>query len=108
MTWGAEGSSIDTTIDLCCYIKNCSGVDVLMHLTCTGLTREKVIESFDWAKEKGIKNILALRGDPPFGAENWVPIDNGFSNASELVAFIKEKYGDNFCVLISGYFEVHS
>ena len=49
-----------------------------------------------------------MRGDPPFGVENWVPIDNGFSYASELVAFIKEKYGDYFCVVVSGYPEVHS
>lgn len=108
VTWGAGGSTIDTTIDLCGYITNCLGVDVLMHLTCTGLTRERVIESLDRAKENGIKNILALRGDPPFGVENWVPIDNGFSYASELVAFIKEKYGDYFCVVVSGYPEVHS
>lgn len=60
-----------------------------MHLTCTGLTRERVIESLDRAKEYGIKNILALRGDPPFGVSNWVPIENGFSYAYELVAFIK-------------------
>jgi len=51
---------------------------------------------------------LALRGDPPFGEENWTPIDNGFAYATELVAFIKEKYGDYFCIVVAGYPEVHS
>lgn len=108
VTWGAGGSSFDTTLDLCGHIVKYMGLDVLMHLTCTGMTREKVIEALDRAKEFGIRNILALRGDPPFGVENWVPVDNGFSYASELVAFIKERYGDYFCIVVAGYPEVHS
>ena len=84
------------------------GLDVLMHLTCTGMTRDRVIESLDRAKEYGIRNILALRGDPPFGVENWTPIDNGFAYATELVAFIKERYGDYFCIVVAGYPEMHA
>ena len=58
------------------------GLDVLMHLTCTGMTREQVVEALDKAKKYDIRNILALRGDPPFGVEDWVPIDNGFKYAT--------------------------
>ena len=83
------------------------GLDVLMHLTCTGLTRERVIESLDRAKSYGIVNILALRGDPPAGVETWEPVDNGFEFASELVAFIRERYGDYFCIVVAGYPEMH-
>ena len=82
MTWGAGGSSANTTMDLCGYIARYMGLDVLMHITCTGMTREYLIECLDRAKELGIENILALRGDPPAGVENWTPVDNGFEYAS--------------------------
>ena len=82
-------------------------MDVLMHFTCSYMTREKVIESLDRAKELGIKNILALRGDPPRGATDWVHNENGFNYASDLVRFIKEQYGDTFCIGVAGYPEVH-
>mmetsp|Transcript_16525 Transcript_16525/g.28075 ORF Transcript_16525/g.28075 Transcript_16525/m.28075 type:complete len:212 (-) Transcript_16525:1365-2000(-) len=108
VTWGAGGGTFETTLDLCGHITNYMGLDVLMHLTCTGMTRERVIEALDTAKQYNIRNILALRGDPPFGVEDWTPIDNGFAYATELVAFIKEKYGDYFCIVVAGYPEVHS
>ena len=108
VTWGAGGSTFDTTLDLCGHITKCMGLDVLMHLTCTGMTRDRVIESLDKAKEYGIRNILALRGDPPFGLDEWVSVDNGFAYATELVAFIKERYGDYFCIAVAGYPEVHA
>jgi len=53
------------------------------------MTREKVIESLDKAKQMGIKNLLALRGDPPRGSTDWVSIPNGFNYATDLVKFIK-------------------
>jgi len=61
----------------------------------------------DTAKAYGIRNILALRGDPPMGHENWEPVENGFAYATELVAFIKERYEDYFCIVVAGYPEVH-
>jgi len=51
--------------------------------------------------------LLALRGDPPRGATDWVPIENGFNYASDLVKFIREKYGDYFCIGVAAYPEVH-
>ncbi len=103
----AGGSTSDITLELCSHIQNFSGLDVLMHITCTYMTREKVLESLDRAKELGIRNLLALRGDPPRGATDWVPIENGFNYATDLVKFIREKYGDFFCIGVAGYPEVH-
>lgn len=108
VTWGAGGGTFATTLDLCGHIVNYMGLDVLMHLTCTNVTRERVIEALETAKQYNIRNILALRGDPPRGADEWTAIENGFSHASELVTFIKEKYGDFFCIAVAGYPEVHS
>ena len=107
VTWNAGGVTSDITLDLCSYIQNYCGLDVLMHITCTFMTREKVKESLDKARELGIKNLLALRGDPPRGATDWVAEENGFNYASDLVRFIKEEYGDFFCIGVAGYPEIH-
>jgi methylenetetrahydrofolate reductase (NADPH) len=48
-----------------------------------------------------------LRGDPPRGATDWQPIENGFNYAVDLIKFIKEQYGDYFCIGVAGYPEVH-
>ena len=107
ITWAAGGSSSDITLELCAQIQAYSGLDVLMHFTCTYMTREKIVASLDQAKELGIRNILALRGDPPRGAKDWVKTENGFDYASDLIKFIKETYGDYFCIGVAGYPEVH-
>jgi len=54
-----------------------------------------------------LRNILALRGDPPRGATDWVSVENGFNYAEDLVLFIKEHFGDFFCIGVAGYPEVH-
>ena len=51
--------------------------------------------------------MLALRGDPPRGATDWVANPNGFNYAIDLVRFIKETYGDYFTICVAGYPEVH-
>lgn len=57
--------------------------------------------------EAGIKNILALRGDPPAGQE-WKQIEGGFANAIDLVKYIRAEYGDYFCIGVAGYPEGHT
>jgi methylenetetrahydrofolate reductase (NADPH) len=83
------------------------GVDVLMNMTCTFMIREKMLERLDAAQNKGIRNILALRGDSPRGASDWVHNENGFNYAIDLVRFIRETYGDYFTICVAGYPEVH-
>jgi methylenetetrahydrofolate reductase (NADPH) len=107
VTWAAGGSTSDITLDLCASIQKYSGLDVLMHFTCTYMTREKIVDSLDKAKKHGIRNLLALRGDPPRGASDWVHQENGFNYAIDLIKFIKDTYGDFFCIGVAGYPEVH-
>lgn len=107
ITWNAGGVTSDITLELSSHIQKYMNVDVLMHITCTFMTREKVIDSLNRAKEFGIRNLLALRGDPPRGATDWVHNDNGFNYAADLVKFIKETYGDWFTICVAGYPEVH-
>lgn len=48
-----------------------------------------------------------MRGDPPIGDAEWKPIDSGFSYAVDMIRFVKERYGDYFCIVAAGYPEVH-
>ena len=89
MTWGAGGGTFNSTLDLCGHMVNYMGLGVLMHITCTGLTVDRVREALDRAKELNIRNLLALRGDPPRGHENWEAVENGFHHASDLVRWIR-------------------
>jgi methylenetetrahydrofolate reductase (NADPH) len=44
---------------------------MMLHLTCTNMKVADIRDSLQRAKQLGIRNILALRGDPPKGSENW-------------------------------------
>lgn len=107
VTWNAGGTSSDTTLELCTTAQSVYGLETCMHLTCTNMPREKIDVALKAAKEGGIQNILALRGDPPRGQENWTSVDTGFSYASDLVRYIREQYGDYFCIGVAGYPEGH-
>ncbi|KAE8225518.1 hypothetical protein CF319_g1765 [Tilletia indica] len=81
--------------------------DVCLHLTCTNVTRTSLEHTLKKAKEYGIRNILALRGDPPRGSEYWTPADASFQQATDLIRFIREHYQDYFCIGVAGYPESH-
>lgn len=106
VTWGAGGGTSDLTLDLSGNIQRFLGVDVMMHLTCTNMPSGKVREGLEGAKARGIRNILALRGDPPAGKE-WTACVDGFEHATDLVRFIKAEYGDFFSICVAGYPEGH-
>jgi methylenetetrahydrofolate reductase (NADPH) len=106
VTWGAGGGTSDITLDLSGNIQRFMGLDVMMHLTCTNMPAGKVREGLDGAKSRGIRNILALRGDPPAGQE-WTQCEEGFAFATDLVRFIKAEYGNYFSVCVAGYPEGH-
>jgi methylenetetrahydrofolate reductase (NADPH) len=108
VTWGAGGSSSETTLALCENALECVGVDVLMHLTCTNTTEASLREVLDRCKSKGLQNILALRGDPPTGAKEWTATDAQFKTATDLVRFIRKEYGDYFCIGVAAYPEGHT
>lgn len=79
----------------------------MMHLTCTNMTKDLIDEALAKCKEYGVKNILALRGDPPKGEEKWTSCEGGFEYASDLVAYIRKQYDDYFCIAVAGYPETH-
>jgi methylenetetrahydrofolate reductase (NADPH) len=105
VTYGAGGSTRSKTIDLVGRIKRQIGLESMAHLTCVGHTVDEIRGILDLLKEKGIDNILALRGDPPQGEEKFVKTENGFGYGNELVAFIRKNY--SFCLGVAGYPEGH-
>jgi len=107
VTWGAGGSTADHTFDICVDALKCRGLDVMMHLTCTNITEESIRSVLDKCKDAGICNILALRGDPPDGQSRWSQTEGGFNHAIDLVKYMRQNYGDFFCIAVAGYPEGH-
>mmetsp|Transcript_2622 Transcript_2622/g.5197 ORF Transcript_2622/g.5197 Transcript_2622/m.5197 type:complete len:403 (+) Transcript_2622:69-1277(+) len=107
MTWGAGGRTSDLTLTLCDKIQNEKKVDALMHLTCTNMEKKKIDDALAGCKKVGVRNILALRGDPPQGEEAWTATEGGFTCALDLVTYIRKQHGEHFCVSCAGYPEGH-
>lgn len=91
VTYGAGGSTRDRTIELVTHIKERTGIEAMAHLTTVGHTKEEIGAILDRLAAARIDNVLALRGDPPKGATAFVKPEGGFSYASELVAYIRER-----------------
>ena len=105
VTYGAGGSTRDRTLEIASRVKKDFGTEALAHLTCVQSTRDDIARILDMFKAENIENILALRGDPPSGAEKFVRPAGGFGHANELVAFIRQT--DHFSIGVAGYPEVH-
>jgi len=106
-TWGAGGSTSDLTLKLTSAAKNEMGTVANMHLTCTNMKTELVGEALAACKKVGVRNIVALRGDPPRGQEKWEATEGGFNCALDLVKYMRKTHGDYFCISVAGYPEGH-
>lgn len=106
VTYGAGGSTRRKTVDLAGRIQNEIGLRTMAHLTCVKHTSEELGGILDELHGSGIRNILALRGDPPKSEGMFIPTEGGFKNSAELVAFIRSRY-DDVCIGVAGYPEGH-
>lgn len=104
VTYGAGGSSAGHTIDIASTVQNRYGIDSIAHLTCISSTRNNLEQTIEDLKNKGVKNILALRGDIPEDP-HYKNFNPDFLYASELIALLKEK-GD-FSIGCACYPEGH-
>lgn len=104
VTYGAGGSTRRNTIEVVKQIQNQLHTRAMAHLTCVGHTREELGSILDELWESGVRNVLALRGDPPANMDCPVP-SGGFETATELVRFARERH--DFCIAVAGYPEVH-
>lgn len=102
VTYGAGGSLTgNRTLELSALVKDKYNIEALSHLTCIGATKEQIKNILEDFKNRGIENILALRGDIPNG-ENII---GDFKYASDLIKFIKDN-GD-FNIAAACYPEGH-
>ena len=113
VTWGAGGSTANRSLELAEICQRQLGLTTCLHLTCTNMSKKIVDEALEMAHEIGIRNILALRGDPPRGHEyelDGVEFEGSdqFVWAVDLVRYIRKQYGDYFCIGVAGYPEGHS
>jgi methylenetetrahydrofolate reductase (NADPH) len=101
-TYGAGGSTRDRTLETVLEIGS-AGHTAAPHISCVGATRADIAATLDLYKEKGIRHIVALRGDLPSGAASAGEL----RYANELVAFIRERTADHFNVEVACYPEFH-
>jgi methylenetetrahydrofolate reductase (NADPH) len=102
VTYGALGSTRDTTRDLVVRVNGERSFPAMPHLTCVGHTRAELVELLTHYRDAGIENVLALAGDPP--ADGSDP-GGDFTYATELVDLVRE-VGD-FSVGVAAFPEVH-
>jgi methylenetetrahydrofolate reductase (NADPH) len=105
VTYGAGGSTRRKTIDLVGRIQDELGIVAVAHLTCVGHSQQEIEEILMGLQQAGVRTIMALRGDPPHGTKAFVPHQEGFRYASDLIGFIKANF--DFHIGCSFYPEKH-
>ena len=102
VTFGAGGSTLSYTYDTVAELKG-MGLDVAPHLSCLGGTREEIEALLQRYVALGCRRLVALRGDMPSGMAS----PGEFRYASELVAYIRERFGAQFHIEVACYPEFH-
>jgi methylenetetrahydrofolate reductase (NADPH) len=102
VTYGAGGSTRDKTLGVVDEIA-AEGLAVAPHLSCVGATRASITELLEHWRSRGVRRLVALRGDLPSGM-----VDAGeFRYASDLVEFVRAQTGDWFHIEVAAYPETH-
>ncbi|KAH6611064.1 methylenetetrahydrofolate reductase 2 [Trichoderma cornu-damae] len=112
VTWGAGGSTAQKSVELAELCQRELGLTTCLHLTCTNMSRAMIDQALEDARALGIRNILALRGDPPRAEyrdadEPAQAASEEFTWAIDLVRYIRKKYGSYFCIGVAAYPEGH-
>ncbi|MFV2052062.1 methylenetetrahydrofolate reductase [NAD(P)H] [Aliiroseovarius sp. YM-037] len=105
VTYGAGGTTRDLTHDAVTTIGAHTGLNVAAHLTCVDASRAETLDIARRYAKAGVKDIVALRGDAPNGADSFTPHPDGFANSCELIEALAEA-GD-FNIRVGAYPEPH-
>ena len=103
VTYGAGGSTRGGTVETIQMVKDL-GCEAVPHLACIGSQPEEIIELLEFYKAKGVRKIVALRGDLPSGMGLS---DSPLRYATDLVSLIREHAGDWFDISVAAYAEMH-
>lgn len=111
VTYGAMGSTQHMTLEIASLIKNVYKMETACHLTCVGASGNELDEILRRISDSSIRNIVALRGDPPQGDKTFIPPSDGYAHANQLVEHIRrlesEKGQEPFGIAVAGYPEKH-
>jgi len=105
VTYGADGSTRDRTHKIVTRIIRETGLRAAPHLTCVGANQEEVQAIAQGYWDEGIRDIVALRGDPPQGVERYEPHPGGYAYGVDLVAGLRDVA--DFEISVAAYPEVH-
>ncbi|ETX16129.1 5,10-methylenetetrahydrofolate reductase [Roseivivax halodurans JCM 10272] len=105
VTYGAGGTTRELTRDAVKAIHKQSGLRTAAHLTCVNATREETLEIARGFWDVGVRDIVALRGDPPKGEDRFTPTDGGFQDSCELIEGLKAER--DFTIRVGAYPDVH-
>lgn len=103
VTFGAGGTTRSGTLETVVATMEETGIEAAPHLSCIEGTRDSIRGLLEAYRDSGVQRIVALRGDIPEGMDS----PGEFSYANELVAFIREEFGDRFHLEVGCYPEVH-
>ncbi len=106
VTYGAGGTTRETTIEIVATLKQEFGIEAMAHFTCVNATTDELRVTLDRMRDAGVENVLALRGDPPRGQERWSKTDGGLEYSRELVELIRGEYPE-FVVGGAAFPETH-
>lgn len=106
VTWhpaGDPGGDKETSsITIASAALNYCGLETMLHITCANTVKATVTKHLMKAKSLGIRNVLALRGDPPHGDE-WQALDDGLAYGTDMVNHIRQEFGETFTICVAGY-----
>lgn len=105
VTYGAGGSTRGKSLVIVDRIQKDHQLTALAHLTCVNATKAEIRDVLEEARALGVKNILALRGDPPAGSDEFKKTEGGFEYSYQLVEFLREI--DGFSIGVAGFPEGH-
>ena len=109
VTFGAMGSSQDTTFSAITNLLKNTNVPVAPHLTCAGISKIQAIDLLDKYIELGVNRVMVLKGDAPKVRFPYKKNKNkgDFRFANEMVEFIKEQYKGYFHIQVGAFPEKH-
>ena len=105
VTYGADGSTRDRTHKVITRIMRETTLTGAPHLTCIGASRDEIREIARRYWEEGVRNVVALRGDPPAGVVNYIPHPGGYAHAADLVRGLKDVA--DFDISVAAFPETH-